>query len=299
MRRIAVAFAALLLAAGTTPALAGGGLPKVTSIEVGPHRASIHNDSPSVLTSSNTLTVEIADLTADHRVSLTLVGPNGERIAVPLSAVAVLDGPDGGHGGGEDSHAAGPADDHAATSDGQADKPGDHGAAAKDPHGAADSHGTTAVAPAAKDNHGVPSAPVQAKLAPAADSHGASAGVADPHGSAAKDDHGSLATAPSTTDGHDEALPGVADVAHGDKTEAYLARGSVSVPTTGDWTARLTIRDPHGEEMVGEAPVLVVEGGPSKLYLSFTGSLIFGSMLFGLVLRRRKSRAPIMSEGRD
>ena len=44
---------------------------------------------------------------------------------------------------------------------------------------------------------------------------------------------------------------------------------------------------------------LALEGGPSKLYLSFTGSLILGSMLFGLVLRRRKSRAPIMSEGRD
>lgn len=82
-------------------------------------------------------------------------------------------------------------------------------------------------------------------------------------------------------------------------TETYLARGSVSLPTTGTWTAHLVIRDSHGDTVAGEVPLAVFEGGPSTLYLGFTGSLIFGSMLFGLVLRRQKGRAPITREGRD
>lgn len=288
MRRTAVAIAALLLAAGTTPAFAGAGLPKVASIEVGPHRASLHNDSPSLLTGTNTLTVEIADLAADHRVSLTLVGPRGEQIGVPLSTVIVLAGPGGGHGGGEDSHAAAPADDHVAGSDDHAVKPDDHATAVGDPHGATDGHGTTtAVAPVAKDGHGVPIAPVQVKGAPAADAHGTRPTAVEPHGATAKDDHGTSASVPRTAVGHaeDESKDG-----HGDKAEAYMARGSVSVPSTGTWTARLSIRDAHGDEMVGETRVEVSEGGPNRLYLGFTGSLIFGSMLFGLIQRRRPSR---------
>jgi hypothetical protein len=294
MRRIAVAIAALLLAAGTTPVLAGGGVPKLANVDAGPHQVELFNDSPSLVTGTNTLTIESRTVTAEHAVHLVLDGPNGERIPVPLTELLVLEGPGGGHGGGEDSHAASPSDDHAAAAE------GDHGTMPADAHGATSSHGTTAaVTPATKDNHGAPSAPVQAKLAPAADSHGASAGVADPHGAPAKDDHGSAAPVPSTAAAHDESKPGVTDAAHGNETEGYMARGSVSVPATGLWIARLVIRDQHGEEVVGETPLVAVEGGPSKLYLSFTGSLIFGSMLFGLVQRHRKSRAPITNEGRD
>jgi hypothetical protein len=287
MRRTAVAIAALLLAAGTTPAFAGAGLPKVASIEVGPHRASLHNDSPSLLTGTNTLTLEIADLAADHRVSLTLVGPRGEQIGVPLSTVIVLAGPDGGHGGEADSHAAAPADDHGAKSDDHAVKPDDHGTAVRDPHGTTVGHGTVAaIAPAAKNDHAAStpkddhSTPVQAKVTPVVDAHAARP-AAEAHGAAAKDDHASPASA-----AHDEP----ADAAHGDATTEYMARGSVSLPSTGTWTARLAIRDAHGEEMVGETQIQVSEGGPNRLYLGITGSLIFGSMLFGLIQRRRPSR---------
>ena len=109
----------------------------------------------------------------------------------------------------------------------------------------------------------------------------------DPHGATAKDDHGTSGSVPSTAAGHgeDELKDG-----HGDKAGAYMARGSVSVPSKGTWTARLSIRDAHGDEMIGETQVEVTEGGPNRLYLGFTGSLIFGSMLFGLIQRRRPSR---------
>ncbi|MCC7368751.1 MAG: hypothetical protein IT306_10035 [Chloroflexi bacterium] len=299
MRRTAVAVAALLLAAGTTPALAGGGLPKVASIEVGPHRAAVHNDSPSLLTGSNTLTVEIGDLTADHRVSLMLIGPRGEQIAVPLGPVIVLDGPGGGHGGGEasapngeDNHASVPADDHAAAPAASSAKADTHGTVARDAHGAAESHGTSVTAPAARDSQG---APVQAKLATAVDSHAASPAAADPHGAGTQDGHATTASSPSPATGHDEAGPAAADADHGHETQEYMARGAVSLPSTGTWTARLVIRDAHGEEMVGEAPVQVEQGGPNRLYLGVSGSLIFGSMLFGMIQRRReptRSRDP-------
>ena len=115
----------------------------------------------------------------------------------------------------------------------------------------------------------------------------------DAHGSS--DARGAaVGHAPATADPR-AAQGGVAPVTHEpaeaahSQSETYLARGSVSLPSTGRWTARLVVRDPHGGETIGEVPVQVVQGGPSRLYLGFTGTLIFGSMLFGMIRRRRGS----------
>ena len=275
MRRIAIAIAALLLAAGSSPVMAGGGVPKLANVDAGPHTAEIFNDSPSVLTGANTVTVKIRELSADHTVQLELIGPNGEHVQVRIARVILLDPLDDD----EHSHAE-DVDDDGAKSDGHAAKSGDH-AAKPDDHNtvARDTHGVI-------NSHGEPVAPVQAKVAPVADAHGGRPASVNLHSAGVKGDHGSATSVASAAAAHDEAQ---ADDGHGDKTEAYVARGSVSVPSTGLWTARLSIRDEHGEEMVGETQVQVSEGGPNRLYLGFTGGLIFGSMLFGLIQRRRPS----------
>ncbi|MCC6178474.1 MAG: hypothetical protein IT305_24475, partial [Chloroflexi bacterium] len=304
MRRIAVALAALVLAAGASPVLAGGGTPKLTNIDAGPHLAELSNDSPSLMTGSNTLTVQIRDLPADHAVLLTLEGPNGGHVAVPLTRVTVLgDLEDDHHSHAEDGddHSSTPADAHAAPVAAHVQQPtGDsQGATTVSPQVATDSHASmTGAAMAAHDGHGTPATPAPARPAPVADTHAAtqpadaqaapmaghSMQPADNHAIAdvhATDEHGA-----QTAQGHNE------------DTGLYLARGSVSLPSTGTWVARLVIRDPHGDEVFGETPLAVTEGGPSKVYLGFTGSLIFGSMLFGLIQRRRTDRALITKKGR-
>ena len=304
MSRIAVALAALLLAAGASPVLAGGGTPKLVNIDAGPHLAELSNDSPSLMTGSNTLTVQIRDLPADHTVLLALEGPNGARVAVPLTRVIVLgDLEDDHHSHAEDGddHSSTPSDAHAAPVEGNVQP------TTSDPHGgmtmspmAADGHASmTGAATSAHDSHGAPATPAPPKPAPIADAHAGvqpadSRGAATSgHGTKPSDDH-AIADA-CGTDEH-----GVNTTqTPGQATETYLARGTVSLPSTGTWNARLVIRDPDGEEVVGEMPITVTEGGPSKLYLGFTGSLIFGSMLFGLIQRRRTDSALITKKGRD
>jgi hypothetical protein len=97
--RVAMLFA-LFTALGPRPVLADGGLPEVSSLQAGPFAASLHNDSPSLVTGANTLTLEVAGLPARSSVRLTLAGPHQQLLEVPLRPVQVLDGPaDEGLGG--------------------------------------------------------------------------------------------------------------------------------------------------------------------------------------------------------
>lgn len=303
MRRIAVALAVLLLAAGASPVLAGGGTPKLGNIDAGPHLAELSNDSPSLMTGSNTLTVQIRDLPADHTVLLALEGPNGARVAVPLTRVIVLgDLEDDHHSHDEsgDDHSSTPPDAHTAPAGANVQP------STSDPHGgmtmspmAADGHASmTGAAVAAHDGHGTPATPAPARPAPVADTH-AAIQPADLHG-AAMSRHGTKPTDDhAVSDAHGSDGHGIDTTqTPGQTSETYLARGTVSLPSTGSWNARLVIRDPAGEEVVGETPIIVTEGGPSTLYLGFTGSLIFGSMLFGLIQRRRTDRTLVAKKGR-
>ena len=114
----------------------------------------------------------------------------------------------------------------------------------------------------------------------------------DAHGPA--DDHGATAThSPAPADahgGHGSTAPATHEPPESvqARSETYLARGTVSLPSAGAWTVRLVVLDPHGVETAGETPVKAIQGGPSRLYLGFTGTLIFGSMLFGMIQRRRQ-----------
>lgn len=292
MRRTAVAFAALLMATGTSPVLAGGGTPKLANVDAGPHLAELFNDSPTLVTGANSLTVRIRALTAEHTVSLTLEGPNGQRVPALLTSVVVVgELEEDGHSHAEegDDHAAPAADDHARQpSLGTLEKATDpHGTTGAASHGSASIHGSATGAPAPdRESHDSPHAPSPTRLAPIAEAHGTGWAV-DAHGAAdSGHDDGPTAAEHSTPGPHDER---VVD-GHGQATvlETYLARGSASLPVPGTWTARLVIRDPHGEEVVGVTPLTAVEGGPNRLYLGFTGSLIFGSMVFGLIQRRRQ-----------
>ena len=92
MRPVVISLTVLLLAAAA-PALASG-LPKVASIQIGPHQVALYNDSPTLVTGSNTLTVEIGSLPDDSTISLSLSGPQGQTIDVPLKPVLLLGGHD-------------------------------------------------------------------------------------------------------------------------------------------------------------------------------------------------------------
>ena len=278
MHRLAAPLAALLVVAATTPAFAGGGLPLIASVRAGPFEAALHNDSPTLTTGPNLISVELASLPADHVVSLRLDGPRGEAIAVPLSKVTVLDGPEDAHGGAEGAHGK--------------DAPTEHGAAS-----AADDGGMATM------SHGTQPAKVQAQPTPASSpegmaaemdhaamvhgsamepaDHAVSAPGADPRAGASSDDH-------MVADAHDQAALHLADEASLPGGESYLARGQVSLPSTGHWIAQLVIRDRRGEIYVGQTALEVVEGGPNRLYLGATGSLIAGALLFGTVQRRRQ-----------
>jgi hypothetical protein len=278
-----VPIAALLAATAVQPVFAAGGLPLIASIQVGPHQAALHNDSPTLATGPNLISVELASLPAGTVISLTLAGPQGEAIAVPLSKVTVLDGPDGGHGGAEGAHA-------------------DTGLSGHDVAPPADHSGMSAA------SHSNQPANVHAQPTPAS-SHDAMAGgmdhaamghgsemppagqtdsapAADVHGGASPDDH-------VVADAHDQAALHVANEAGSPGEESYLARGQANLPSTGRWIAHLSMRGQRGEIFTGQAPLEVVEGGPNRLYLGATGLLMGGSLLFGLIQRRRQSDAPV------
>jgi hypothetical protein len=114
MRRFALPIALGVLVVSVAPVLADGGLPEIGTLRAGPFTATLHNDAATLVTGSNTLTVEVPSLPDRHAVSLSLTGPSGERVDVPLRPVQVLDGPPDGHshdmagmGGGHDMAAMG------------------------------------------------------------------------------------------------------------------------------------------------------------------------------------------------
>ena len=234
MRLVLASLIAILLAIGASTVFAGGGLPQVGQIQVGPYAAALHNDSPTLITGANALTVEIPDLPAGSRVSLSLDGPDGTSVVVPLKTVRVLGGhSDGGHGGGDAQNA---------------EKTDDHGGKASAGHGAAQTG----------DSHS------------AADSGG--------HGAA-------VVTLPR--------IPGMPKQAdHPHETATFLARGTVKIPSTGTWMARLVVLDEHGTIYAGEASLDAERGGPNRLYIGVVGSLMVGALVYGAAHRlRRPTRA--------
>lgn len=296
MRRFALPFAAALAVTvvGAMPALAGGGLPEIGSLQAGPFAATLHNDSPTMVSGRNTLTVGILSLPDHFAVSLSLTGPQGQHLDVPLRPVLVLDAGDE-HGSESDSHGSG---DHQA-----APELGGHGTGAQIPEGA-DHRAQLETAEHGAGGHGEQTSDHQAE--PSAGGHEASMeGMhgAPPAPRAAVDfrvvsavvddkesgmDHGAPATALTHEQDH-ERTRGLAG-------KPFLARGAVTVPTTGNWTARLVIYEDGRQAFAAQAPVEVMEGGPSKLYLAGAGALMGGFLLYGVA--RRRAASPNSRKGR-
>jgi hypothetical protein len=72
----------------------------------------------------------------------------------------------------------------------------------------------------------------------------------------------------------------------------HRARGSVSVPESGTWRARLVIRKDAGASFVAEATLKAEDSGPNAFYLAGTGLLISGFLLYGATQRRRHAAVP-------
>lgn len=101
------------------------------------------------------------------------------------------------------------------------------------------------------------------------DSHGAA--PADDHGTAPADDHGTAADSHGAADDHGAA-----------PADMVMFRGKVAVRTTGLWKAQLQV---NGKTVTDE--VKVVNNGPSRAYLAFTGLAMGGTILYGAIVRRR------------
>jgi hypothetical protein len=263
----------LLLLLNAAPAGAGVGLPEVGSLQIGPYRARLLNDSAGLRTGRNTLTVHIADLPADHRATLRLHGPRGEVIDVPLRPLRVLPGPAGGHAAGAATTPEAGHDDPTSRHDQEAHAGAAAGAHAPDAHTPgrkdqrADLHDEEA------DGGHAPVDPAHAGHAPVDPAH-----AGDSHGAA--------------PDGHDAAVPdGHEAGAHGGETfMGYAVRGTAGLPAPGAWRAVLTVGNGHGEPLRGELPLDVTTDGPNPLYLGALGVLAGGSVLYGWIGRRRAGR---------
>jgi hypothetical protein len=90
------------------------------------------------------------------------------------------------------------------------------------------------------------------------------------------------ATGMGAMDGHATGAPARQDVI------GFTGRGLARLDATGAWTATVRIRDASGQALLASAQVNVVDGGPNPLYLATTGLLIGGSLLFGMIQRRRE-----------
>lgn len=114
------------------------------------------------------------------------------------------------------------------------------------------------------------------------DAHG-SAAPADPHAAAPADSHGAATDAHgTTTDAHAAAVA---------TATAYNARGKAVLTETGTWTAVLELESTHDGKLTAKAPFTVKTGGPSRVYLAFTGSLIGGFIIYGAVNRRQNTKS--------
>jgi len=224
---IPVVAAALALALSAR-ALAAAGLPRLGDLQAGPYSLVLYNDSPSLVTGRNLLTLEVPPEAADRGVQLEISGAGGQQRSVRLRRVSVVGGAESGHGNSHDS-----------------------------------GHDT-----AAPDN-----------VAPASTSHGATGAGHDGSG------HQGLAAPsaePSAAASETVEVPAGAPV---------LLRGKVDVPAAGAWTARVTITGPAGEIYSAETVLESVDGGPHRLYLLATGSLMAVALIFGIVARRRPATA--------
>lgn len=155
MRKLAAAATVLLAVSVAAPVYAGAGIPKIATLQLDQATATLYNDSPTLLTGKNTLTLEIADLPEGLLVELKLIGPEGQVIPVDLKPLTIVEGPADAHGadshGEEDAHGA-EADAHGEAADSHGQPAADHGSEATDPHNdsPADDHST-----AEADDHAV------------------------------------------------------------------------------------------------------------------------------------------------
>lgn len=278
MRHVPLLTAGLILATATlpVPARAGAGLPKIANLQAGPHTASLHNDSPVLVAGSNLLTLEIPSLPSDRVVSLTLEGPNGRQLVVPLQTLTVLSGP-----GATETHGVSLID-HDAAHGLPALPSGTHDT----DHSAANAgHETTLPASMAgmdhstMAGHAAPTAAVAAPQ-PAASHHaaGVDAGAGTTAAPAPRWSRPTGAAAVASQEPHSD----VADEV------AFAARGAVHLDYAGSWLARLEIRTPSGERLIGESRLDAVDTGPSAWYLATTGTLIGGALLVGATQRHRR-----------
>lgn len=67
----------------------------------------------------------------------------------------------------------------------------------------------------------------------------------------------------------------------------YLMRGAAELPKTGTWRARVEITDTTGTVHSAEQELSAVDGGPNRIYLAATGTLITGALVVGVIGRRR------------
>jgi hypothetical protein len=241
MRRIALSATLLLVLTAATPAFAGGGLPKIASLQVGSNQVAVHGDSPSLHKGTNVLTVEIAELSPGQTVNLYLKGPAGQSVTVPLSDLVVLSGPAGGHGdGGHESAPTG----HETTAAGHDMSAAGHDMSAAGHDMSAAGHDMSAA------GHDMSAA-----------GHDMSAAGHD-----------------MSAAGHDTAATAT----------AYAARGKADLNATGSWHLVVEITG-HDQKEAAEAHVEVVQGGPNGAYLGFTGLLMGGTFIYGVVQRRREN----------
>ncbi|HEY5475617.1 MAG TPA: hypothetical protein VIK11_02780, partial [Tepidiformaceae bacterium] len=85
-------------------------------------------------------------------------------------------------------------------------------------------------------------------------------------------------------------MPGMEGMEMSLPTE-YLLRGTANLTNAGAWRARVEIIDTTGTVQSAEQDLSAVDGGPNRIYLAATGTLIVGSLLVGVIGRRRLTTA--------
>jgi hypothetical protein len=261
----------LLVLITTLPAQAGTGMPEIGWTQMGPYRARLMNDSATIRTGANTLTVHVPDLPVGEGVTLQLHGPRGEVIDVPLYRLRLL-------GDAGERHAVAPASSIIPASGSTGTMSAGHG------------HAPTAEAATRVEDHAGHRDPGKAPAGAQPPDHSGHGQPAPGSGVARESAaHADATGATADADDHSAGAPGGHGTdAHGpDIVTGFAARGTARVPATGAWRAVLTAGDGHGPPMTGELALAVTSDGPSLLYLGFLGVLSGGSVLYGWVHRRR------------
>ena len=97
------------------------------------------------------------------------------------------------------------------------------------------------------------------------------------------------------TGGHNSEMPGMPGMSHGQEPAATTAtstmlRGTVDLPNAGRWQASVSVVDHAGAIHTDEMTLDAVEGGPNRLYLLATASLIGGALVIGVAARHPATR---------